>query len=85
MLAIAITYFFYRLSIGAADELGKMVRATFDLFRLDLMAALQRPRPITLSAEQAQWEELSKLALYGFSSDFALRTQAPAASPPDAK
>lgn len=71
-VGIVMSYFFYRLSIGAAFELGEMVRSSFDLFRLDLMAALQRPRPTTLAAEQAQWDELSGLAVYGFSKDFTL-------------
>lgn len=70
--ALIISYFFYRLSIGAAFELGEMVRSSFDLFRLDLMKALQRPRPATLAAEQAQWDELSGLAVYGFSKDFSI-------------
>jgi hypothetical protein len=84
LLALAISYFFYRLSIGAAYELGEMVRSCFDLFRLDLMVALQRPRPATLSAEQAQWEELSNLAVYGFTSSFALRAEKDTGSPPAA-
>lgn len=75
--ALVISYFFYRLSIGAAFELGEMVRSSFDLFRLDLMKALQRPRPATLAVEQAQWEELSKLAVYGFSTDFPLAPEPP--------
>ena len=40
----------------------------------------------TLSAEQAQWEELSKLAVYGFTSDFTLRAEKepPSAAPESA-
>jgi hypothetical protein len=72
VVALIVSYFFYRLSIRTAFELGEMVRSCFDLFRLDLMTALQRPRPSTLAAEQAQWEELSNLAVYGFSKNFNL-------------
>jgi hypothetical protein len=82
-VALIVSYFFYRLSIGAAFELGEMVRSCFDLFRLDLMTALQRPRPGSLAAEQAQWEELSKLAVYGFSKNFTIADNtAPAITPP---
>lgn len=83
--AIIICYFFYRLSIGAAFELGEMVRSSFDLFRLDLMKALQRPRPATLAAEQAQWDELSGLTVYGFSKDFTLAPEPPPAEKETAK
>jgi hypothetical protein len=69
----AVTNFFYRLSIRAANQLGEMMRACFDLFRLDLMATLERPHPETFVAEQAQWEELSKLTVYGTAPDFVIR------------
>jgi len=85
LAAVALTgsYFFYSLSIGAAFEQGEMVRSCFDLFRLDLMTALQRPRPGSLAAEQAQWDELSKLAVYGFSKNFTLVDKtAPATNTP---
>lgn len=81
LLAFASTllsFFFYKLSIGAAFEHGEMVRSSFDLFRLDLMTALRRPPPASLSVEQEQWEELSALATYGFSEDFALLAPPPA-------
>jgi hypothetical protein len=84
VVAVIVSYFFYRLSIGAAFELGEMVRSCFDLFRLDLMTALQRPRPTTLAAEQAQWDELSKLAVYGFSKNFTLADN-PGPPPPPAQ
>lgn len=71
--ACSISFLFYRLSIECAQRLGEMVRASFDLFRLDLMAALWRPHPATLAQEQRQWEELSKLAVYGTAIDFNLR------------
>lgn len=71
-VGFSISYFFYKLSIGAAFELGEMVRSCFDLFRLDLMTALHRPAPATLAAEQAQWDELSRLAVYGSKTDFTL-------------
>jgi hypothetical protein len=64
------SYLFYWLGVGAARQLGEMVRSSFDLFRLDLMEALARPHPATFLAEQKQWVELSKVAAYGVSKDF---------------
>jgi hypothetical protein len=77
-VGFSISFFFYKLSIGAAFELGEMVRSCFDLFRLDLMTALHRPAPATLAAEQVQWDELSRLAVYGFKTDFTLAAKPPA-------
>jgi hypothetical protein len=74
IIGFAISFFFYRLSITAAYQVGEMVRASFDLFRLDLMAALNLPHPATFKVEQDQWEELSRIAVYGEAAkDFALR------------
>jgi hypothetical protein len=80
LVAISISFFCYRLSVNAARELSELIRSSFDLFRLDLMKALERPRPRTFLAEQSQWEELSKLAVYGTMSDFELRAE-PAPTP----
>jgi hypothetical protein len=67
----------YRLSISAANSLGEMIRASFDLFRLDLMEALELPHPASFRVEQKQWEEFSKLTVYGENSDFRIRERKP--------
>ena len=72
-IAFSVSYFFYRLSVSAAYQLGEMIRSCFDLFRLDLMAALERPHPATFNIEQGQWEELSRLAVYGVAPDFVIK------------
>jgi hypothetical protein len=72
LLSAASAAFFYRLGIGAADHFGELVRSSFDLFRLDLLKAMGRPHPATLVAEQQEWAELSRLAVYGTSTDFPL-------------
>jgi hypothetical protein len=72
-LSIGFAAFFYRLAVGSAIQLGELVRAAFDLFRLDLLEALYRPHPATLSMERGQWEEVSRLAMYGNVKDFPLR------------
>jgi hypothetical protein len=63
---------FYRLGVEAACQYGEMVRSSFDLFRLDLMEALGRPRPGTWQEERKQWEELSRLTSYGIGLDFQI-------------
>lgn len=76
-VGLAICFFFYQLGISAAYQYGEMVRSSFDLFRLDLMAALARPDPPRFSKEQKQWEELSKLAVYGTKIDFDILQRKP--------
>lgn len=64
---------FYRLGVLVAGGVGDLVRASFDLFRLDLMTALSRPDPRSLAEEREQWAQLSRLAVYGTELDFPLR------------
>jgi hypothetical protein len=71
-VAFLVSGFFYRLAVQTALGFGDLVRSSFDLFRLDLMAALHRPDPATLFAERAQWTELSELVVYGQAVDFSL-------------
>ena len=66
---------FYRLGVTAAGAYGGFLRASFDLYRLDLMKALQRPRPVSLMVERKQWRQLSKLAVYSDPADFTLREE----------
>jgi len=63
---------FYHASVQAALTLGRSMRAGCDLYRLDLMRALGREMPATLTAETEQWEELSRLTLYGKTANFSL-------------
>jgi len=73
VISLLTSFFFYRLSVLAAYEYGEMMRASFDLYRLKLMSALSRPQPSGLSVEQKQWDELSRLAVYGDGQDFPLK------------
>jgi len=81
---LAFAYFFYRLAVSAADSFGEFVRACFDLYRLDLMARLHRPPPLTTTIERAQWLELSQIATYGVTAhDVVLTpTASSVAAPP---
>jgi hypothetical protein len=72
---------FYRLAVGAAEQLGSVTRAAFDLYRLPLMTMLGLPWPSTLKQERAQWREVSRLAVYGevaSEDSFTLRPERPA-------
>ena len=60
-----VAWFFYTVAVSAAMQSGEFIRATFDLFRLQLMGSLRRPWPPNLQAERAQWAEVSSLAAYG--------------------
>jgi len=58
-LALALAgWLFYRLAISATRALGVQVQATVDLFRLDLLDALEIERPSTPEQEKAIWTEL---------------------------
>lgn len=59
------SYLFYRLGVSAAQQLGAMVRSSFDLYRLDLLKALRIRCPTNLQDERRQWEQLSRLIVYG--------------------
>jgi hypothetical protein len=75
LIGCVLARLFYRLGITAAANYGDFWRAAFDLYRLDLMKALQRPRPASLVTERKQWMELSKLAIYADPADFDLRQE----------
>jgi hypothetical protein len=73
LAALIACFFFYRLAVLSANQLGELVRSSFDLFRLELMVALGRPRPPTFYEERTQWEELSQLAVYGTARNFSIQ------------
>ena len=68
-------YLSYRSAIMAARDFGDILRAACDLFRLDLMKALQRPHPADLQEEREQWIELSQLMAYGTVENFLIRPE----------
>jgi hypothetical protein len=72
LFGFTISFFFYQVCVSAALQLGELIRASFDLFRLDLMAALQQPPPESFKKEQEQWERFSQLVVYGDASDFKI-------------
>jgi len=60
-----IAYLFYRLGCIAAWKRGDLFRASFDLFRLDLLKALGGIAPQSLKEERATWRQFSTLLVYG--------------------
>jgi hypothetical protein len=79
--AACVAYFFYRVSVSAATQFGELIRASFDLFRLDLLSGLGRPRPASFQEELGYWRELNSLAFYDDKCDFKLAAGAPSAAP----
>ena len=72
LIGFTVSFFFYKVCISAAIQLGELIRASFDLFRLQLMTALERPHPASFKNEQEQWEEFSQLVVYGDAKDFKI-------------
>lgn len=60
-----VAYLFYRLGCISAWKLGDLFRASFDLFRLDLLNALGGVAPQSLKEERAVWRQFSTLLVYG--------------------
>lgn len=81
LAGIVVSYLAYRTSVAVAVQFGDVFRASFDLHRLELLKAFHRPTPPTLSAERAQWRELSQLVLYAREADFELVVDAPPPPP----
>jgi hypothetical protein len=65
-------YVTYQVAVYAADQYGDLFRASFDLFRFKLLDAFHRPTPKRHSDEKEMWEELSRLVVYGETTNFLL-------------
>jgi len=50
----------YQNALQSALAYGEQLRATFDLYRHDLLKALNRPVPTTLEKERREWLRLSR-------------------------
>jgi hypothetical protein len=81
-VAAASAAFFYMLSVNSAVQYGDVIRSCFDLYRLDLLAALQFERPTSLDAERSRWEKVSRLVVYATPEDLAIAPKEPAAPEP---
>lgn len=67
---------YYRLAVFVATQYGDLIRASFDLFRYDLLKGLSIKIDSTmpLSREREVWEELSRLLAYGDSVNVTFET-----------
>jgi hypothetical protein len=63
--SLALGYLFYRVGVVVADGLGDLSRASYDLFRLDLLEKLGAAHPTDTAKEREMWEKLSKVIVYG--------------------
>jgi hypothetical protein len=64
---------YYRMAVFLATQYGDLVRASFDLFRLELLDALYREHPATRAVELEKWEQASQLQIFGQVRDHELR------------
>jgi hypothetical protein len=74
-VALLVSRLFYELSVKAAMQYGDRLRASFDLFRLDLLKQLGFGRPTKLSEERETWQKLSQLVVYGADIDLPIAAE----------
>lgn len=62
---LALAYCVYRLSVFTAENMGLIVRSSFDLYRLELFEKLNRKRPQSLKEERELWDPISEFMMVG--------------------
>lgn len=55
--SFAAAHLVYKCAVGAAIEYGEQIRASMDLYRLELLRQLRYPDPTTREEEAAHWRE----------------------------
>ncbi|MFT3893100.1 MAG: hypothetical protein QM730_15835 [Anaerolineales bacterium] len=68
---LTVGYVLYRVSVTAAREFALQIRASFDLYRFDLLRQLNHRLPITLNDEKQIWQLLSEYFVAGNRLRFA--------------
>jgi len=63
--AAAISYLAYRTSVQAAIEYGEQMRASMDLYRLELLRAMRFGTPRTQEEELAMWTDFEGMLRRG--------------------
>ena len=61
--ALAVAILAYRSSLGAALLYAEVLRSAFDLYRLDVLAAMRLPAPQNAADERLRWTEVNRLIL----------------------
>jgi uncharacterized repeat protein (TIGR01451 family) len=65
-IGLVLSAMFYAASVGRASEWGQLVRASFDLYRWDVLRDLGfTSRPATMLEERALWNEISRQLAFG--------------------
>lgn len=59
VLSVGIAWLFYSASLLNVSQYGSMIRASYDLYRFDLLKALHLSLPSTIREEKAIWRRLS--------------------------
>lgn len=61
---VGLLVFFYEMAIGNAIQYGNAFKASFDLYRLDLLTKMGFKPPKNLSEEKGMWAKVSRSFLY---------------------
>lgn len=78
VVAFLVSYgIYYRVAVFVAMQYGDLIRASFDLFRLQLLYALWRKHPAMRSVELEIWKQISQLLVFGEVQDFEIRPRTP--------
>jgi hypothetical protein len=59
LVAVASGYLFYRLAVSSTTTLGETIKASFDLFRHDLLSCYGQELPLTIAEERKIWIDLA--------------------------
>lgn len=63
--SILISYgLYYKMGVHIAIQYGDLIRASFDLFRLDMLKELEIARPKDLKSETDTWKKLNRLVIF---------------------
>jgi hypothetical protein len=69
----ALTWIWYRIALRNYRAFSDLLRATVDLYRLDLLKALHIPLPANAAQECVLWETLEQRTAYGDDANFLLQ------------
>ena len=62
VLGVVLTRLFYLAATENYVAFGELVRSSIDLYRFDLVDALQMPRPRSLRDERVLWDALQRVS-----------------------
>jgi hypothetical protein len=68
-----VTYVWYRIALQTYRAFSDLLRASVDLYRLDLLNTLRIPLPASAEEERLIWERLERRIVYNEHSNMVLR------------